>query len=64
MAGLEFERVNVQVEGCRDHGERLLADRDRFALPAERWHAFTTALDRSAQADPALVKLFCRPRPE
>ena len=51
------------VESGRERAERLLADRTRFVLSEEDWAAFTEALDRPAQADPALVELFQRPRP-
>jgi uncharacterized protein (DUF1778 family) len=52
------------VESGRERAERLLADRTRFTLPEEQWTAFTAALDRPPVADPALVDLFRRPRPE
>jgi uncharacterized protein (DUF1778 family) len=51
------------VESGRERAERLLADRTRFVLSEADWIAFTKALDRPAQADPALVALFQRPRP-
>lgn len=51
------------VESGRERASRLLADRTRFVLSEEDWAAFTEALDRPAQADPALVELFRRPRP-
>lgn len=51
------------VEGGRERAARLLADRTRFVLSEEDWAAFSGALDRPAEADPALVELFRRPRP-
>jgi uncharacterized protein (DUF1778 family) len=51
------------VESGRERAERLLADRTRFVLSEAEWAAFGEALDRPAQADPALVELFQRPRP-
>jgi uncharacterized protein (DUF1778 family) len=51
------------VESGRERAGRLLADRTRFRLSEEDWVAFTEALNRPAQADPALVELFRRPRP-
>jgi uncharacterized protein (DUF1778 family) len=51
------------VESGRERAARLLADRTQFVLAEEDWAAFTEALDRPAQADPALVELFRRPRP-
>jgi uncharacterized protein (DUF1778 family) len=41
----------------------LFADRTQFVLSERDWDAFTEALDRPTQADPALVELFRRPRP-
>lgn len=52
------------VHGGRERAERLLADRTRFVLPADEWQAFSDALDRPAQANPKVAKLFSRPRPE
>jgi uncharacterized protein (DUF1778 family) len=51
------------VESGRERAQRLLADRTRFVLSEADWVAFTEALDRPAQADPALVDLFRRRRP-
>ncbi len=51
------------VESGRERAERLLADRTRFVLSEDDWAAFAEALDRPAQADPALVELFRRRRP-
>lgn len=52
------------VEGGRERAARLLADRTEFVLSEEDWATFTAMLDRPAQADPALIELFRRPRPE
>jgi uncharacterized protein (DUF1778 family) len=51
------------VESGRERAERLLTDRTRFVLSDADWVAFAEALDRPAQADPALVELFQRRRP-
>lgn len=51
------------VESGRERAERVLADRTRFTLSASEWRTFTAALDRPAQAIPAVVELFRRPRP-
>ncbi|MFL5818723.1 MAG: DUF1778 domain-containing protein [Conexibacter sp.] len=51
------------VEGGRERAARLLADRTQFVLSEEDWVVFSEALDRPAQADPALVELFRRSRP-
>src|SRR3954451_17966415 len=50
------------VEGGRERASRLLADRRQFVLSEEDWSASSHALDRPAQADPALVELFRRQR--
>jgi uncharacterized protein (DUF1778 family) len=52
------------VEGGRERGERLLADRTRFVLSRAKWREFTTALDRAPREIPELVELLRRPRPE
>lgn len=52
------------VEGGRERAERLLADRTRFALGDDAWARFCDALERPAQAKPAVVDLFRRPAPE
>ncbi|HXB63989.1 MAG TPA: DUF1778 domain-containing protein [Solirubrobacteraceae bacterium] len=52
------------VEGGRERAERLLADRTQFVLSEEQWAAFTAALNRPAQANPELIELFRRARPE
>jgi uncharacterized protein (DUF1778 family) len=41
--------------------ERVLADRTRFVLDEERWTEFTNLLDRPAEANPALARLFASP---
>jgi uncharacterized protein (DUF1778 family) len=52
------------IESARERAERVLADRTRFVLSDERWSVFNAALDRPAEAAPAVVELFQRPRPE
>jgi uncharacterized protein (DUF1778 family) len=52
------------VESGRERAERILADRTRFALDDDAWNAFTAALDRPAEALPAVAELLARQRPE
>ncbi len=52
------------IESGRERAERVLADRRRFVLPPAEWKRFIAALDEPARANPALVELFRRPRPE
>jgi uncharacterized protein (DUF1778 family) len=64
VADLRHESVTeFVVESARERAERLLADRTHFALDAERWAIFQEALERPAEAKPALVELFKRPDP-
>lgn len=51
------------VESSRVRAERVLADRTHFTLSEENWNALMEMLDRPAQAPPAMVELFRRPRP-
>jgi uncharacterized protein (DUF1778 family) len=41
--------------------ERVLADRTRFVLEADRWERFVEILDRPPQEKPGLEKLFSQP---
>lgn len=52
------------VESGRTRAEMILANRTEFALDAKAWRAFNDALDRPAEARPAVVELLRRPRPE
>jgi uncharacterized protein (DUF1778 family) len=52
------------VESGRERAEMILADRTQFVLESSAWAAFAAALDRPPQADPSLVKLMRRSRPE
>ena len=49
------------VDAAVVEAERLLADRTRFVLEAERWGRFLELLDRSPQENPGLEKLFSEP---
>ena len=40
---------------------QTLADRTRFELSPEKWHAFQTALDQPVSAKPKLKKLLAEP---
>ena len=44
-----------------DAAHRVLADRTAFVLPAERWDAFKTLLDRSERPQPELAAFLARP---
>jgi uncharacterized protein (DUF1778 family) len=52
------------VESGRARAETILADRTQFVLDRDEWDAFTAALDRPAEARPAVVELMRRARPE
>ena len=52
------------VESGRARAEMILADRRQFVLDHDAWSAFTAALDRPAEAKPAVVELVRRARPE
>ena len=52
------------VESGRKRAEMVLADRTEFVLGQDAWKAFNAALDRDAEAKPAVLKLMRRPRPE
>lgn len=49
------------LESACTKAEDVLSEERHFALPPDRWKAFTAALDRPAQAKPALRKLFSEP---
>ena len=49
------------VEAATVEAERVLADRTRFVLDAERWERFGELLERSPQDRPGLEKLFSAP---
>jgi uncharacterized protein (DUF1778 family) len=51
------------VESARERAERLLADRTRFELETPAWEEFAAALDRPAEAKPAVVELVRRLKP-
>lgn len=52
------------IEGGRQRAEAILCDRTQFALDRYAWKAFAAALDRPAEANPAVVRLLRRPRPK
>ena len=52
------------VESGRARAEMILADRTQFVLDQDAWKAFTAALDRPAETQPAVVELMRRARPE
>ena len=52
------------VESGRERAERLLADRTTFHVDSEQWDELVAAMDRPAQVQPELVRLFTRARPE
>jgi uncharacterized protein (DUF1778 family) len=51
------------VESGRERAELVLADRTQFVLGHDAWEAFGAALDRDAEAKPAVVELLRRSRP-
>jgi uncharacterized protein (DUF1778 family) len=51
------------VVSGRERAELILADRTQFVLAQDAWAAFGLALDREAEANPAVVELLRRPRP-
>jgi uncharacterized protein (DUF1778 family) len=44
-----------------DAAREVLADRTTFALPDDRWDAFTTGLDREERPMPELAAFLARP---
>jgi uncharacterized protein (DUF1778 family) len=52
------------VESGRERAERLLADRTGFTVDSDDWERLQAAMDKPAQVQPELVKLFQRARPE
>jgi uncharacterized protein (DUF1778 family) len=63
-AGVQHETLSeFMVESARERAGWLLADRRRFVLEDSAWAEFVAALDRPAEAKPALVELFRRPKP-
>jgi uncharacterized protein (DUF1778 family) len=57
---LEQSISEFLLESGRERAKRVLADRTRFVLSPEEWRRFSTALDRPARENPALVELFRR----
>ena len=41
--------------------QNVLADRTTFVLPADRWDAFVTVLEREARPMPGLAAFLARP---
>jgi uncharacterized protein (DUF1778 family) len=41
--------------------ERVLADRQRFPLPSERWELFTELLERAPSVPEGLRRLYAKP---
>ncbi len=52
------------IESGRERAAHMVADREPFALADAEWSRFAAALDRPVHANPALVTLFRRRRPE
>jgi uncharacterized protein (DUF1778 family) len=52
------------VESGRERAEMILADRTEFVLDAATWKVFAAALDKPAEAKPAVVELIRRRRPQ
>lgn len=49
------------VNAATNEAERVLADRTRFVLEPSDWNRFIEMLDRPAQENPGLAKLFSKP---
>lgn len=49
------------VEAAVVEADRVLRDRDRFALDAAQWARFVEILDRAPQENPGLARLFAKP---
>lgn len=49
------------LESACEKAEDILAEEKHFTLPAEKWKAFTDALDRPVQIKPRLKKLLTEP---
>lgn len=49
------------LESALDRAEETLADRRTFALDAERWAAFQSALDATPRPLPRLARLLAEP---
>jgi uncharacterized protein (DUF1778 family) len=63
-ASLQQESLSeFLVESARERAEWVLADRRRFVLEDSAWADFVEALDRPAEAKPAVVELFRRSKP-
>jgi uncharacterized protein (DUF1778 family) len=49
------------LHAAKVEAERVLADRTTFVLDKDRWTEFVDLLDRPAEANPELAKLFATP---
>jgi uncharacterized protein (DUF1778 family) len=49
------------LRAARVEAERVLADRTQFVLDEDRWTEFLDWLDRPAEANPRLARLFTTP---
>ena len=49
------------VTHATDAAKEILADRTTFALPDDRWDAFTDLLERDARPLPGLAAFLARP---
>ena len=52
------------IASGRERAEQVLADRTSFPVDSSTWESLVVAMDQPAEAKPALVDLFSRPRPE
>jgi uncharacterized protein (DUF1778 family) len=48
------------VTSGRERAERLLADRTRFQLASRDWDELVAVMDRKAEPNPKLARLFSR----
>lgn len=51
------------LESALGHADETLAERQRFALDADRWTAFMAALDAPPRRLPRIERLFREPTP-
>lgn len=49
------------LQAAKVEADRVLADRTRFILDDAQWAEFLNLLDRPAEANPRLAKLFATP---
>jgi uncharacterized protein (DUF1778 family) len=61
LAATHRSLTDFVVTAVTMEAERVLADRTRFVLDAERWERFSELLERPPQENPGLEALFAKP---